>query len=149
MNDERKYCTFWLAEQLYGLDVQNVQEVLGRQPMTPVPLTPRAIRGLINLRGQIVAVLDLRRELDLPEHEGSMNIVVAGEQGPVSFLVDRVGDVLTVPDEAFESIPETLTGAARELIVGVYKLEGRLLHVLDPKRVIDLVDTEATLPGTR
>src|SRR5580704_11823956 len=113
--------------------------------MTRVPLTPAVIRGLINLRGQIVMALDLRRRFamaDRPESELPMNVVVRTDDGAVSFLVDEIGDVLEVEEENFESPPETIQGAARELVKGVYKLEERLLLVLDTERAVVAGDAE-------
>src|SRR5262245_13738346 len=109
--------------------------------MTRVPLAHRVVRGLINLRGQIVTALDLRRRLDLPDREEShepMNIVVQTDDGPVSLLVDEIGDVLELADEQFERPPETLRGPARDLIYGAYKLPDRLLTILNLKKIVSL-----------
>jgi purine-binding chemotaxis protein CheW len=138
---KRRYCTFFLDGLFFGVEVERVQEVLRYQEMTPVPLAPRVVRGLINLRGQIVTALDLRRRLELPElPEGRlpMNVVVRGDDGGTSLLVDDIGDVLDVKDSAFERPPETLRGTARELIRGAYKLTERLLLVLDTDKVLNV-----------
>src|SRR5438128_7203570 len=98
--------------------------------MPRVPLAPPVGRGLLNLRGQIVTAIDLRRRLELPERPAEqlpINVVVHTDDGAVSLLVDEIGDVLEVPENLFERPPETLRGAARELIRGAYKLAGRLL----------------------
>jgi len=116
-----------------------VQEVIRYQEMTRVPLVPQVIRGLINLRGQIVMALDLRRRFGMEERPDSqlpMNVVVRTDDGAVSFLVDEIGDVLEADDEDFERPPETLQGVARELVRGVYKLPERLMMVLDTERVV-------------
>ena len=139
MTADRQYCTFTLAGHHFGVDVRNVQEVIRYQEMTRVPLAHPVVRGLINLRGQIVTALDLRRRLELPPHPADrfpVNVVVSAGDGAVSLLVDEIGDVLTVPEAAFERAPETLTGAARELVRGVYKLDGRLLLILDTARAV-------------
>jgi purine-binding chemotaxis protein CheW len=102
--------------------------------MTRVPLAPRVVQGLINLRGQIVTAIDLRRRLDLPdrpEDARPMNVVVRTSDGVVSLLVDEIGDVLEVDQSLLERPPETIAGAARELVTGVYKLKDRLLLALD------------------
>jgi len=128
-----------LQEQFLGVPVQQVQEVIRYQEMTRVPLVADVIRGLINLRGQIVMALDLRRRFGLPdraETELPTNVVVRTDDGPVSFLVDEIGDVLEVDEESFESTPETLQGESRQLITGVYKLKDKLLLVLDADRVL-------------
>jgi purine-binding chemotaxis protein CheW len=130
----QQFCTFFLKDQFLGLPVPQVQEVIRYQEMTQVPLVPQVIRGLINLRGQIVMAFDLRRRFgmeDRPESERPMNVVVRTDDGAVSFLVDEIGDVLEVQEESFESPPETLQGPGRELVRGVFKLQDRLMLVLD------------------
>lgn len=143
MSPPQQFCTFFLGEHCYGLDVLKVQEVVRDQPLTRVPLAHPAVRGLINLRGQIVTAIDLRRRLDLPElsaiHE-AVNIVLQTDDGAVSLLVDEIGDVLEVSQQQFELPPETLQGAAREFIQGTYKLPDRLLVILDPERIISITN---------
>lgn len=139
--DLKQYCTFTLDGFLFGIDVSSVQEVIRYQEMTEVPLAHRVVRGLINLRGQIVTALDLRRRLEMPElptDRSPMNIVVRTEDGAVSFLVDEIGDVVEVDGSAFERPPETLRGVARSLILGAHKLDKRLLLVLDHTRAAQL-----------
>ena len=134
-------CTFYLDNQMFGIDVQTVQEVIRYQQMTDIPLAPDAVCGLINLRGQIVTAIDLRKRLGLPSRpEGQlpMNVVVRSDDGAVSLLVDQIGDVQESDQENFESPPETLRGATRQLIRGAYKMKDRLLLILDTERVIDV-----------
>ena len=141
MTTARQFCTFYLGADFFGVDVQQVQEVLRYQQQTRVPLAPKMIRGLINLRGQIVTALDLRCRLGLGEPtEDTMhiNVVVRTEDGVMSLLVDEIGDVVEVADEDFEPIPETVTGVARELIIGTYKLADRLLMILDIDKTVNL-----------
>jgi purine-binding chemotaxis protein CheW len=134
---ERQYCTFVLDGKDYGIEVVEVQEVIRAQEMTRVPLAPPAVRGLINLRGQIVTAIDLRRRLELPDRPPErepVNVVVSTADGAVSLLVDDIGDVLRVPEDAFEPAPDTLRGPVRSLIRGAYKLEDKLLLILDTNR---------------
>lgn len=141
MSEERQYCTFYADDMYFGIWVREVQEVLQYQDMVRVPLASPVVRGLINLRGQIVTAIDLRRRLDLPDRSDDvdpMNVVVRTDDGAVSLLVDQIGDVVEVDESTFESAPETLRGRARELIEGVYKLDGQLLLILDPHKAIDL-----------
>ena len=141
MTTSHQYCTFYLDDQCFGLNVLSVQEIVRCQPLTPVPLAHPMIRGLINLRGQIVTAIDLRVRLGMPDRRQeleSVNVVVQADDGAVSLLVDDIGDVLEVTDEQFERPPETLQGAARDLVQGVYKLADRLLVILDPQLVISL-----------
>jgi purine-binding chemotaxis protein CheW len=136
-----QFSTFFVADLFFGVDVLNVQEVLRFQQMTPVPQAPGVIEGLINLRGQIVTAIDMRRRLGLPPRDGvksPMNIVVRTTDGAVSLLVDEIGDVLDMDAATYERPPENLEPAARELIRGVYKLKGRLLLVLDAERTAEL-----------
>ena len=133
------YCTFMVAGQFFGTEVEQVQEVLTVQPMTQVPLAPRIVQGLINLRGQIVTAIDLRRRLNLqerPQDMPPMNVVLRTEEGAVSLLVDEIGDVLEVEQSEFELAPDTVDSNTRECIRGVYKLKERLLLVLDTERAI-------------
>lgn len=141
MADEHQYCTFYVAGHYFGLDVLKVQEIIRYQEMTRVPLAPPVVCGLMNLRGQIVTSIDLRRRLELPDRPADqlpLNVVVHADDGAVSLLVDEISDVLNVSEKLFERPPETLKGTARELIHGAYKLEDRLLLILDPAKTLDL-----------
>lgn len=133
--------TFFVEDMFFGVDVLHVQEVLKCQPMTPVPQAPNVIEGLINLRGQIVIAIDMRQRLHLPPRpadQSPMNIVLRTSDGAVSLLVDEIGDVMEMDASAFERSPDNLDAAAREIIRGVYKLNDRLLLVLDEERTADL-----------
>jgi len=137
--DTRQYSTFKVGDLFFGIDVVKVQEVLRHQEMTRVPLSPSVIEGLINLRGQIVTALDMRRRLGLKAAEDGavpMNMVIRTEDGAVSLLVDEIGDVLGVPTESYEEVPENMPAAQKELIKGVYKLDGRLLLILNTERAL-------------
>ena len=138
-----QYCTFYLGDQYFGLDVLKVQEIVRHQPMTRVPLAHEMVRGLINLRGQIVTAIDLRRRLELAESTEDrepVNVVVQTDDGAVSLLVDEIGDVLEVSEEDFERPPETLQGSSRDLIQGAYKLAGKVLVILDPELIVTVPD---------
>ena len=139
-------CTFKLANYFFGVDVAKVQEVIRHQEMTRVPLASQEVRGLINLRGQIVMAVDLRMLLGLGEFataDEPMNIIIREEGSAVSFQVDEIGDVLEVSDAAFERPPETLKGVARKLIKGAYKLDGRLLLALDADKATKYLEKRA------
>jgi purine-binding chemotaxis protein CheW len=136
-----QYCTFLVADLFFGIDVRRVQEVLRTQEVTPVPQAPAVIEGLINLRGQIVTAVDMRRRLGLPPRPGGthpMNMVVRTEEGAASLLVDEIGDVLDVEASTFENVPDNVAPEQRELIRGVCKLKDRLLLVLDAERTLEL-----------
>jgi purine-binding chemotaxis protein CheW len=135
----RQYATFLVDGLYFGIEVTEVQEVLRTQEMTRVPLAPEVIEGLINLRGQIVTAIDMRRRLHLPPRpEGSapMNMVVRSDDEAISLLVDQIGDVLTVSSDSGEAPPENLAADHRSMIEGVHKLDGRLLLVLKRDRVL-------------
>ena len=146
MSDAKQYCSFLIGDLLFGVEVCRVQEVIRAQPITPVPLAPREISGLINLRGQIVTSIDLRRRLDLDDRATGMlpmNVVVRTDDGVVSLVVDDIGDVVQLTANTFEPTPETFVGPTRELVCGVHKLENRLLLILDTNAAI----TVAARPG--
>lgn len=132
-------CTFWLDGLCFGIDVLDVQEVFRHADLTPVPMAPPVVVGLMNLRGQIITTCDLRRRMDLPDRgpeQVPMNVVVRTPEGPVSLLVDEIGEVIDVTTGSFEASPSTVTGVARDLIVGAYKLDGLLLLELDTHRLM-------------
>ena len=133
--------TFLVDGHRFGVEVATVQEVVRYQPMTRVPLAPPTLSGLINLRGQVITAVDLRRRLGLPDRtadELPMDVIVHTKDGLVSLLVDRIGDVVEVSEEAFEEPPETLLGIGRALVRGAYKLDDALLLSLDVEAAVDL-----------
>lgn len=141
MKQRRQLCTFYLQKLLFGVEVEKVQEVIRYQEMTRVPLVPEVVRGLINLRGQIVTAVDLRRRLGMSERPADqlpLNVVARTDDGPVSLLVDEIGDVLEVSDEAYERAPENMSPEQKQMVEGVYKLEHRLLLVLNVHRALEV-----------
>jgi purine-binding chemotaxis protein CheW len=150
VSNSQQFCTFYVDRQFFGVPVQQVQEVIRYQEMTRVPLVPRVIRGLINLRGQIVVAIDLRRRLNAPERPEDqlpMNVVVRTPDGALSLLVDEIGDVLEVQEETFERPPETLQGTARELVLGVHKLSNGLLLILDTEKAVNVAEMDTLHAG--
>jgi len=134
MANTSQFCTFYLDKLLFGVELKGVQEVIRSLEMTKVPLAPCLVSGLINLRGQIVTAVNLRRRLELeaaPPGTPVMNVVVRSADGAVSLLVDEIGDVVEVEEASFEPPPETLRGSVRAVVVGVHKLNHQLMHVLD------------------
>ena len=135
MSVNRQFTTFLLDGMYFGVDVLDVQEVIRFQEMTPVPLSSPMVSGLINLRGQIVTAIDLRRSLGLPDRpEGQvpMNVVVRLDDEVVSYIVDSIGEVIAVDQADFEPPPDTLPDEVRGVVCGLYKLENALLLILDP-----------------
>ncbi len=141
MNESQQFCTFYLDDLCFGVPVTQVQEVLRYQRMTSVPAAPREVGGLINLRGQIVTVIDLRRCMSLADRNQpcGTNVIVRNGEDVVSLLVDEMGNVENVEDSQFEPPPDTLGGDQRELISGTYKMPDRLLLVLEVGNVIDRI----------
>lgn len=129
----RQLSTFVVDDLLFGIDVLKIQEVLRCQNMTKVPLAPPEVEGLINLRGQIVTALDVRRLLRLPARSREsrpMSMVIRTEGGAVSLLVDDIGEVTEVSSDLFETTPANMPKEQADLLEGVFKIEGRLLLVL-------------------
>jgi purine-binding chemotaxis protein CheW len=133
----QQICTFLIGNQTFGVPVSQVQEVIRFQPITPVPLAPGVVDGMINLRGQIVIAIDLRRRLGLNRRASGdpMNVIVRTAAGAVSLLVDKIGDVVEVDEDSFEPPPPTAPPETRELLLGIYKSQARLLHLLDTEKV--------------
>ncbi len=141
MTGQKQYCTLRVADLLLGIEVGEIQEIIRDTLFTPVPMAHPAIRGLINLRGQIVTAIDLRRRAGLkPAVDGAkyITMVLGTAEEPLALVVDSVGDVVEVAAQAFESPPDTLKGEARRMIDGAYKLERELLLVLNLGVVLDL-----------
>jgi purine-binding chemotaxis protein CheW len=144
MNTTKKLCTFVLGNQHFAVDALTVQELIRHQPMTRVHMAPAGVVGLINLRGQIVTAIDLRGRLDMPPRDSSinpMNVVIRVDDGAVSLLVDQIGDVIEVDDCLFEEPPETLSAELREVIHGAYKMDGRLLLLLNWQEAVQLTES--------
>lgn len=137
-----QYCTFLLDGHLFAIPVGSVQEVLKAQELTAVPGAPPEVSGLINLRGQIVTTIDLRKRLCLPARERQMptvNVVVRSANGDVvSLRVDEIGPVVDPPEHSFEAPPETVPAHIRALVTSVCKLDRQLMLVLDTDLAVDV-----------
>ena len=146
-SEKKQFCTFYLEDLFFGINVLDVQEIIRYQDMTSVPLSPVVVEGLINLRGQIVTAIDVRRRLELPERDPESEptnvIIQTDDDSTASLLVDEIGDVIEVSEDLFERPPETLKGTARDLIEGAYKLENSLLLVLNTTKTLDISATGA------
>jgi purine-binding chemotaxis protein CheW len=136
-----QYATFLIGGHHIGVPVLDVQEVLRAQRLTRVPLANEVVEGLINLRGQIVPALDMRRLLGLAAREAGaepLSVVVHAASGPVSLQVDEIGDVLELDAGTFEIPPRNLDASIRALLEGVRKLKDRLLLVLEIRRTVEV-----------
>lgn len=133
-SSSREYVTASIGDQMCGIAVLQVQDVLAPQRITPVPLAPPEVTGSLNLRGRIVTAIDLRIRMGLPERDAddkTMSIVVEHQNELYSLIVDDVGDVLKVSEKTFERNPATLDPLWRAYSAGVYRLEEGLLVALD------------------
>lgn len=135
------YATFRVGKRLYGIDVTRVQEITKALPCTRVPLAPKYVKGLINLRGQLATAIELKELFDLkvdPVAE-SMSVYCDIKGALLSLIVDDVGDVVEVDDSLFEETPDTVPRKIRSLMSGVYKIPGDLLSILEVDKITEMV----------
>lgn len=144
-----QFCTFRLGGFRMAFEVSAVQEVLQQSSITAVPLAAPAVRGLMNLRGQIITVMDLRRvfefddrELDQPE----THVIVHTNDGVVSFLVDEVEDVVTLNRATVELPPSILEDLTRDFVSGIVQMPGYLLIILDRLQCASVASRRNDLP---
>jgi len=136
--------TFFLSNEEFGVDILLIQEIIRPTAITEVPNTPAFLEGVINLRGKVVPVVDLRRRLDLditPIDKSSRIMIIEMGERVTGFIVDSVSKVMSVPSESVQGAPEMVTaGVESEYIYGVSRLEDRLIILLDFSKI--LTDTE-------
>lgn len=139
MSKELSYATFAIDGKLFGILIEDVQEILRPLEVTEVPLASLAFNGLINLRGNIVLAVRMRQQLGLPTMEAKycMNIILKLRDEFYSLQVDSVADVVVVQKDNFEIPPETLPIEIRRFITGTYKVETKLLHILDIEQILE------------
>ena len=142
-DDDNTYVTFALSDQLFGVPVLKVQDILVPEDIAPIPLAPPAVRGAINLRGRIVTVIDVRVRLRLPprtDGQGKLGMGVTVEHGSdlYTLLVDRIGDVIALPVDRREDNPSTLDPVWREIAEGVFRLDDGIMVILNVDRLLDL-----------
>ena len=140
VGEHREFVTFIVGNQLCGIPVLKVQDVLGPQRITRVPLAPSEVAGSLNLRGRIVTAVDLRLRMGLearPEEDRGMSVVVEHKGELYSLVVDSVGEVLNLPADSFETNPATLDTVWRQFSEGVYRLKEGLLVVLNGDSLLD------------
>lgn len=135
-----------VAGQLFGIPVLQVQDVLGPQRLTRIPLAPPEVAGSLNLRGHIVTAIDVRTRLGLPPRAADMrgmSVVVDLNGELYSLVIDQVGEVLSLAKDTFEANPPTLDPRWREVSRGIYRLKGQLLVVIDVARLLVLSQENA------
>lgn len=140
------FVTMFIEGQMFGIPVLVVQDVLGPQKITRIPLAPPEVAGSLNLRGRIVTAIDVRMRLQLPQRApdagAGMSVVVDMRGELYSLRVDQVGEVLSLPAARFERNPPTLDPLWREFSTGIYRLEEKLLVILDVPRLLDFTKSE-------
>jgi purine-binding chemotaxis protein CheW len=134
------FVTVVIAKQHFGIPVLRVHDVFVPLNITAVPLAPKEVAGVLNLRGRIVTAIDVRRRLGLPPYEGDkpqMAVVVEHAGESYSLMIDSVGEVLSLSPDMFERNPANLDPRWREVSGGIYRLQGQLLVVLEVAKVLD------------
>lgn len=138
-NDRVQFATFYVGELLMGVDIRLVQEINRQLEMTPVPNAPSHVRGVINLRGEVATVIDLRTVLGLPPAEqtrDTRNLIVHSQNEAIGLLVDRISDILTLyPDQVSEP-PSNVDGVDGKFFLGVHTLEKEICVLLDVEQVL-------------
>ena len=140
-----QFCGFMVDGDMFAVPVLEVQEVIRSQPATHVPLSDPCIRGLINLRGQIVTLVNLRKLFgleDYHEQHDYMNVIIKNNDSLYSIMVDEICDVIDVESSSFEPTPDTIDSRLRKFISGVHKLENRLLIILDLKKLLNSINKQ-------
>ena len=138
ISDSKDFLTVYISGQLFGIPVLQVEDVLGEQRVTKIPLAPPEVAGSLNLRGRIVTAINVRKRLGLEDSESTqeMSVVVEHEGELYSLIIDRVGDVLTLKNDDFQANPATLDPVWRDVSAGIYRLEKNLLVVLDVSKMV-------------
>jgi purine-binding chemotaxis protein CheW len=139
----RELLTMTIGGQIFGIPILQVQDVLGPQKVTRIPLAPRAIAGSLNLRGRIVTAIDMRACLNMVDREAnekSMSVVVENAGELYSLMIDKIGDVMNLPYSDFEKSPATLDPQWRGICQGIYRLKEKLLVVLDVPRLLEGIE---------
>jgi purine-binding chemotaxis protein CheW len=144
----RQFCSFFVDNVCFGIEVEHIQEISNATAITRVPLAPAVVAGLLNLRGQILTVIDLRRCLNLggrpDDQQQPVNLILRTADGGVSLLVDRIGDVLDVAAGECELPPGTLNIASREWIRGAYRVGAGMVLALNIASIVNGVAVDAS-----
>lgn len=140
-----QYLTFALGEEVFAMDIRTVREIIQHGSITGVPLMPDFVRGIINLRGAVVPVIDLHARFGRGAGRiGKKSCIVIfdatrnGERAELGLLVDAVSEVVEIPDAQIEPVPEFGTSVRRDFIRGIGKLKGRFVVLLDPEQAFDI-----------
>ena len=146
--DEQQLVVFDLSSEAYGVDIGAVREIIRLQDITKVPRTPEFVEGVINLRGKVIPVVDLRKRFGLPtEEESKENRIVVVDIGAqdIGVVVDAVTEVLRIPTESVEPPASVITTSDSEYLLGIAKLDSRLIILLDLEQVLTEAEQESLL----
>lgn len=138
---ETEYVTAWIGEQLFGIPITRVHDVFEADRLTPVPLAPVEIAGVLNLRGRVVTAIDMRTRLGLPPRQDTARHIAIGidlNGEAYGLLIDGMGEVLRFSQASLDPVPINLHGEWAQVSAGVHRLEDRLMVVLDVDRILDL-----------
>ena len=145
--DALEFLTFMIADQRFGIPILQVQDVLGRQNVTKIPLAPAEVAGSLNLRGRIVTAINVKKRLGIEEdpdqddHYMDMSVVVEHEQELYSLVIDSVSDVMRFTKDEIEPTPPTLDPVWRDISDGIFRLDKELLIILNIEKLIESVQT--------
>ncbi len=146
-SDQRQFLTFTLQDEEFGIEILRVQEIKGFTRVTPIPNVPSCIKGVLNLRGTVVPIIDLRSKFEMPEIEyGPFTVIIVVTVGRkiMGLVVDAVSDVLNVGEKDFESTPDLGIGIDTSFITGMAKSGDKLITLLNIEK---LLETEQTTPA--
>lgn len=140
-----KYLSFFLDREEYGIQILRVREIIGLMSITSVPRTPEYIRGVINLRGKVIPIVDLRMKFDMPRvdatDETCIIVVQSGGSDSVGVVVDKVSEVLDIPDQEIVDAPSLGADVNTDYILGIGKSQDSVKLLLDIDKVLAAVDT--------
>ena len=146
MNNSLELSTFYVGDALYGMDILRVQEINRLMDFTKVPQSPEYVMGIMNLRGQIVTVIDLSKKLGLSETElkdESRNIIVNDQGEYIGLLVDRISDVVRTDTDKIEPPPSNMGGVQGKFLQGVFKMDKNLIGILNVEELLKTADEVA------
>jgi purine-binding chemotaxis protein CheW len=141
-----QFLTAYVNDHYLGIPISSIQDVIGPQPITKIPLSRNAVAGVLNLRGRIVTAIDMHERLDEEKSDavrGMMGVIIENQDELFSLLVDHVEDVMTIEFDAIEKVPPTLNPLWQSVCTGVYQLQGKIMILLDVPRILDLVQARA------
>lgn len=134
-----KYLTFWTDNQLFGIPIADVEQIVGVQKITPIPEFPKYAKGIINLRGNIIPLIDMRLRLHkqgIPYNERTCIIVTDIQQNLIGLIVDAVDEVGKIADENISNPPKMATDVTNDYLTGIARTENKVVLLLDPEKIL-------------